>query len=290
MGLNVGGNLAAGGGGGGGAVTVADGADVAQGAVADVAVTSDAAGTLSAKLRGLVAILADVWDNANNLLRVRLTANSGVDIGDVDVTSLPAGNIGQQAMAASLSTVPANNITDATYIGDIKFGEALPAGTNLIGKTQPFDAIIEGGLTELVGINEEVNTNDYSGSIGVALAGTYSGEILSFAFYATEDGTGAIQDSAGKLIILDADPAVSSGDTALAAAEFVTILGMVDVDAADWHTDANGGVAYITDQPVPFHSLGTLYFVWFHEDATDLNDGAGDDEQLEFNFWYRRDS
>lgn len=47
--------------------------------------------------------------------------------------NLPAANLGQQAMAASLSIVPANNITDATYIGDIKFGESLPAGTNLIG-------------------------------------------------------------------------------------------------------------------------------------------------------------
>lgn len=79
----------------------------------------------------------------------KLAANSGVDIGDVDILSiaagdnnignvdivtLPAGNLGQQTMAASLSVVPASNITDATYIGDIKFGEALPAGTNAIGK------------------------------------------------------------------------------------------------------------------------------------------------------------
>ena len=56
----------------------------------------------------------------------KLAANSGVDIGDVDVISLPAGNLGQQSMAASLSVVPASNITDATYIGDIKFGEAEP--------------------------------------------------------------------------------------------------------------------------------------------------------------------
>lgn len=79
----------------------------------------------------------------------KLAANTGVDIGDVDVTSiaagdnnignvdivtLPAGNLGQQAMAASLSVVPASDVTDATYIGDIKFGEALPAGSNAIGK------------------------------------------------------------------------------------------------------------------------------------------------------------
>jgi hypothetical protein len=56
------------------------------------------------------------------------------NVGNVDIVTLPSGNLGMQAMAASLSVVPANNITDATYIGDIKFGEALPAGTNAIGK------------------------------------------------------------------------------------------------------------------------------------------------------------
>lgn len=58
------------GGGGGGAVTIADGADVTQGAIADAAVTTNAAGTLSAKLRGIVAILSSVWDSTNSLLKV----------------------------------------------------------------------------------------------------------------------------------------------------------------------------------------------------------------------------
>jgi len=146
------------------------------------------------------------------------------------------------------------------------------------------------GLTELVGINEEVNTNDYGGSVDVEIGTQVSGEILSFAFYATEDGSGAVQDSAGKLIILDADPEVSVGDTALAAAEWPTVLGVVTVAAADWVTDANGGCAFIYDQPIPFHAVSTLYFVWLHTDATDLNDAAGDDEQLEFNAWYRQDN
>jgi len=150
------------------------------------------------------------------------------------------------------------------------------------------------GLTELVGINEEVNTNDFGGSVSVSVAdgngNPVSGEILSFAFYATEDGSGAVQDSAGQLFILDADPAISAGDTAITAAEWVTVLGRVKVAATDWTTDANGGIAYIYDNPIPFHALKTLYFAWFHTDATDLNDAAGDDEQLEFNAWYRRDS
>jgi len=56
--------------GGGGAVTIADGADVTQGALADAAVTTDANGTLSGKLRGLVKILADIWDSVNHRIKV----------------------------------------------------------------------------------------------------------------------------------------------------------------------------------------------------------------------------
>lgn len=167
---------------------------------------------------------------------------------------------------------------------------ALAAGSELIGKTQPFSVMLEGGLTELVGADEQVDQNDYGGSVGVSLGGTYSGEILSFAFYATESGSGAVQDSAGRLLILDADPSLAAGATALDAAEWVTVLGMVQVESDDWITDANGGIAYVKDTPVPFHALSTLYLVWYHEDATSLNDGAGDDEVLQCNFWYRRDS
>ena len=56
--------------GGSSAVTMADGANVTQGAIADAAVTTNAPGTLSAKLRGIVTILASVWDSVNNRLKV----------------------------------------------------------------------------------------------------------------------------------------------------------------------------------------------------------------------------
>jgi hypothetical protein len=54
------------------AETVADGANVTQGAIADAAVTGDNTGTVSAKLRGLSKILADVWSSANHWLNVSI--------------------------------------------------------------------------------------------------------------------------------------------------------------------------------------------------------------------------
>lgn len=52
-----------GGGGGGGAVTVADGADVTQGAIADAAATAGGTGTVSAKLRETTALLGSIATN-----------------------------------------------------------------------------------------------------------------------------------------------------------------------------------------------------------------------------------
>jgi hypothetical protein len=52
--------------------------------------------------------------------------------GTLDSTTVIAVDVGAKANA--LRVAPANDITDATYIGDIKFGESLPAGTNAIGK------------------------------------------------------------------------------------------------------------------------------------------------------------
>ena len=85
-------------------------------------------------------------------------------------------------------------------------------------QTYPLDALLEGGLTELIGINEQVDQNDYSGSIGVTLGATYSGEILSTMLYSTEDGSGAVQTPEGWLYCLATDPAIASGDTAMTAA------------------------------------------------------------------------
>jgi len=99
----------------------------------------------------------------------KLAANSGVDIGDVDVksiaagtnnigdvdvASLPSANVGQKAMAASLSVVPASDVADGTYIGDIKFGEGLPASSEVIGLVGASDIVVT--------ITPTLDTNAYT--------------------------------------------------------------------------------------------------------------------------------
>lgn len=61
-----------GGGGAAGAVTISDGSDAAEGSTTDAAVTGDNTGTVSAKLRGLNKVLADVWDSVNHWLKVSI--------------------------------------------------------------------------------------------------------------------------------------------------------------------------------------------------------------------------
>ena len=147
----------------------------------------------------------------------------------------------------------------------------------------------EGGLTELIGINEQVDQNEYCASVGVALGGAFSGEIGAVCLYSTEDGSGAVQQPEGWLYVFDANPEIANGATAMTAAARSTILGRVKVASADWEADANGATAYLLlTEPIPFHTLSTLYFAFKLTSATSLNDAAGDDEQLEFNFWYRR--
>lgn len=97
-----------GGGGGGGAITVADGADITQGAIADAAVAAGAAGTISAKLRTLTSQIAAL------------------------ILQLPA-SLGIKTAAASLSVAPASDAlfqtsTTAVTVTD-KSGTITTGGT-----------------------------------------------------------------------------------------------------------------------------------------------------------------
>ncbi len=173
----------------------------------------------------------------------------------------------------------------------LKFG---PADTftiveNGVGlPVAPFSAILEVGSTQIIGINDAAMTiNEYSSTADLSLAATLSGEILGFTL--TAAGV-ALQHGKSTVIFLDADPATTSGDTALSAAEHLTVLASVKIAADEWEEDANGAIVTKT-VAIPFHALGTIYCVYKTTDATATwNSAGGDDESLFINMWYRRDS
>lgn len=94
-----------GGGGGGGAATIADGADVTQGATTDAAITTNTTGTISGKLRGLVAILADIWNSTAHTVRVTMTDSAGNEV------VVPTAGLTHYLAAAA--TTNATNIKNA---------------------------------------------------------------------------------------------------------------------------------------------------------------------------------
>lgn len=161
-----------------------------------------------------------------------------VDIGDVNIKEFPAGNLGQQLKAASLSVAPATDITDATYIGDVKFGEELPAGTQLIGKvgidqTTP-------GTTNLVNVDGGASqTTDIKVTLdseSVAVTGPLTNAELTAQALATEATLGTMQADIAlmkaDLGTIQADLATVKADIALIKADVAEIPQKVQLPVA----------------------------------------------------------
>lgn len=169
-----------GGGGGGGAVTIADGADIAEGATADAAVTGDNTGTVSAKLRGINKILADVWDAANHWFKVSIQnatlavtqsgtwtiATAPTTAGTSTNTNVAASASTGQLLAASAGRLGATLYNDADKSVYVKLGTTasatsftvrlLPDGFFQVpfGYTGRIDAIWDTGPTGSMRISE----------------------------------------------------------------------------------------------------------------------------------------
>ena len=150
-----------------------------------------------------------------------------------------------------------------------------------------FKDIIVSPVAELVGINDAVAVSEYTNSVKIQFPHEVSGEIVSVALYSTEDGSGAVQQVTGDVLFLSADPAVSAGDTSITAAEWLTVVGGVSIASTNWVADANGGMGYAVTG-IPFTDLSALYAVMLFDASSAMNDGAGDDEQLEIKVRIRR--
>lgn len=113
--------ITSGGGGGGGAVTIADGADVTEGAIADPAATAGSTGTVSAKLRLVTTQLSTVATAANQSTMITSLASIATNT----AAAIPAGS-------AIIGKVGIDQTTPGTTNG-VQVNAALPAGTNDIG-------------------------------------------------------------------------------------------------------------------------------------------------------------
>ena len=158
----------------------------------DIGTTPD---TAAGDLAAINSASASIDGKLPALVGGKVPVDASIDIGDVDIKEFPAGNLGQQLKAASLSVAPASDIADATYIGDVKFGEELPAGTQIIGKvgidqTTP-------GTTNLVNVNGGASqTADIKVTLdseSVAVTGPLTDAELTAHALATEATLGTMQ-------------------------------------------------------------------------------------------------
>jgi len=167
---------------------------------------------------------------------------------------------------------------DFTYARVNNFGAAYQV---------PHNPISELAITELIGINEQVDASEYGASVATTLSGT--GEILNICLFTTEDGTGAVRTPSGTLLLFNADPATTAGDTDITAVERITVLAHFSLLSTDYQFDANG--ASNCQATTEVYNTGTLFAAFFlAAGEVSFNDVAGDDEQLELSVLFRRDS
>lgn len=123
------GGVGAASGGGGGAATIADGADVTQGAIADAAATAGSTGTLSAKLRLMTTQLATL----NTTLGTPLQAGGAVTASSA---TAPISTMNSATANSGINAALAGVFDDAapTSITENSFGFArMSANRNLYG-------------------------------------------------------------------------------------------------------------------------------------------------------------
>lgn len=225
---------------GGSAVSIADGSDVAEGTTTDAAVITDANGTLSGKLRGLVKMFADMWDSANHRLNVSVQNTPAVTVSSGSVTAT-------QATGTNLHTVVDSGSITATQA----------TGTNL------HTVIDSGSVTANAGSN--LNTSLLALEAGGNLAAIKTDVDKIPSDPAKESGHLATIDTALAAIKTDADkipsdPAREGGNLAtLTAKDFATqaTLALIKADADKIPTQgtaltaASMPVNIASDQTVP---------------------------------------
>jgi len=170
--------------------------------------------------------------------------------GTLDAEAAIAADVGVKANA--LRVCPANNITDETYIGDIKFGEAIPAGTALMGKVgidqataNANEVVVKSGtvttcstvtnLSQLGGVAISMNEGVVGTGVqrvtiatdddSVAHLATIAGDTTSLDTKVTACNTGAVVLASGT---------VTTVSTVTAVTNVTSLDKAVYVDDADW--------------------------------------------------------
>jgi len=160
--------------------------------------------------------------------------------GTLNGTGSIAADIGAKANA--LRVAPANDITDATYIGDIKFGESLPAGTNNIGDVDILSIIPGVGATNLGKARDSALGGTDTGVMALAIRD----DTLATLTPADGDYVPLRVSSTGQLHVTGGGGGTQYNiDIALGANDTTTLAGVVRDDSLTTLTEADGDISVL---------------------------------------------
>ena len=181
---------------------IEDGANISQGALADVAVTGDNPGSLSAKLRGLTKMFADVWDGTNHWLQVKVMngnangqntmANSSPVAISSNQTPIPifaeyailngvgySATTGIVASGAALNAVPVSFFVPVTstrnvYLYSVEFwvGQAINAQATLVTTDGNYATVLTALNNKVGGASSVSGANITTTNVATAVTGT----------------------------------------------------------------------------------------------------------------------
>jgi len=171
----------------------------------------------------------------------KLTANSGVDIGDVDVASLPAlaagsnliGKVSIDQATANANEVVVKSITAGdNNIGNVDVA-SIAAGTNFIGASAPPSVTVDVTLS--------LDTNAYAAGdvlaatqevASAARANGAGAELVSMVVRDKDDQTAA----AMTFYFFNADTSLGTENSApdIDDTEIDTLVGMITIPASAW--------------------------------------------------------
>lgn len=152
-------------------MSLADGADVTQGAIADAAVTGDNPGTQSAKLRGINKILASVWDNTLGRLKVSVENTPSVTVSGAVTVSEPV-SVDDNGGSLTVDGTVATTVADGANVALGTTTDPDTANT-VIGRLKRIITLLSGTLTvafsgtPTVNVSEPVSVDDNGGSLTV---------------------------------------------------------------------------------------------------------------------------
>ena len=139
-----------------------DGSDFTQGAKADAGVIGDSAGTVSAKLRGINKIFADVWDSVNHWFQVKVMNFPATQAISAASLTLPSGAAtSARQPAPSIAGTPSADVLSVQGVAGM-----TPLKTDGSATTQPVSAVSD-NLTEVNGTTIIANTADAVAGTGV---------------------------------------------------------------------------------------------------------------------------